>query len=103
MKRFWWRLTFRIDRSLDGCKLKNGAGFRLTRGATGLLATDDTDFITDFICDDDCVPFNYGPVGRCALAHGGEEWIWNVNVAHVKSVVYACQRHDDGGFLSNTR
>src|SRR5215216_1888076 len=103
MNKFWSRLTFRTDRLLERCKLKNGTGFRWTRGAIGLSATDDTDFITDFCGDGDCVPFHYGPVGGCALAHRGEEWIWNVHFARVKGLVHARRRCDDRSLLSHAR
>src|SRR5829696_3438405 len=77
--------------------------FRLKLGNTRLLATDDTDLITDFSSGGGRLPFEHGTGIRCALAYCGEEWFRNVYNAHFEGLVHARRRDDDRGLLSNTR
>src|SRR6185503_10035556 len=76
--------------------------WRWTHGATEFLATDYTDE-ADLIRHFDRQSRCDGPGAGRALADGGEGWVWNVDVAHVKSLVHACERCYDRGFLSDTR
>src|SRR5689334_12528102 len=89
----WWRSTFRIGRLRAG-RLA-GHGFRCRRGAIDSLSKDDADCFYDFAC----LQRGIGP----GLAHGGEEWVWNLNDARFKGLVHARERRDDGSVLSDSR
>src|ERR1043165_2809792 len=91
MKRFWWRSTFRVRRL---SVLSAHGKSRSRRGATGFLTADDTDRFIDF---------TLLPGGVRAMAHRGEEWVWDVEHGCVEGLVHARRWCDDGSVLPDDR